>query len=135
MQISIDNSRNLSEKVSGSLTDIIENTKLSSTKISSMTERLNKQRTESASITQAVQSLLNDTRIIRHLSEEAQTADTEVARTMADIGDLFLNITAILSRQREQSSELYQFMAHIQAVVEENLNNVDILNSCINESL
>ena len=135
MQSSIGKSRSLSMEVSGSLTDIIDNTKISSGKISSMTERLNKQRSESSAISQAVQSLLNDTRIIRHLSEESQTADTEVASTMADIRDLFLHITEILTKQRDQSMELYQFMAHIQAVVEENLNNVDILNSCINESL
>ena len=133
MRNSIGKSRSLSDEVSGSLTDIINNTKLSSNKISSMTERLNEQRAESASITQAVQSLLNDTRIIRHLSEENQAADEAVAVTMADIRDLFLNITDILSRQKDQSSELYQFMAHIQAVVEENLTNVEILNSCINE--
>jgi|GEM_PF-2507860 len=134
MQKSIGKSRDLSGEVTESLTGIITNTKLSSEKINSMTNRLNEQRNESASISQAVQSLLNDTRIIRHLSEESQTADTEVARTMGDIRDLFLNITDILSKQREQSSELYQFMAHIQAVVEENLANVEILNSCINES-
>ncbi len=135
MKNSISNSRELSGEVTGSLTNIIGNTKISTEKISSMTTKLNEQKQESASISQAVQSLLNDTRIIRHLSEENRTADTAVAKTMADIRDLFLNLTEILSKQKDESMELYQFMAHIQAVVDENLANVDILNSCINESI
>jgi len=135
MKNSISSSRELSDEVSGSLTSIIDNTKLSTSKISSMTAKLNEQKIESAAITQSVQSLLNDTRIIRYLSEENQTADAAVTQTMAEIRDLFINITDILSKQKDQSMELYQFMAHIQTVVEENLANVDILNSCINESM
>ncbi|MBB6481383.1 methyl-accepting chemotaxis protein [Spirochaeta isovalerica] len=133
MKDSIGNSRELSEKVSGSLTNIIENTKVSTEKIKSMTDRLNKQKKESAAISQSVQGLLNDTRIIQHLSEESRKADIAVAGTMEDIRSLFLNITEILSGQKDQSTELYRFMAHIQEVVEENLRNVDILNSSIEE--
>lgn len=135
MKNSISNSRELSGEVTGSLTNIIDNTKISTDKISSMTVKLNEQKQESASISQAVQSLLNDTRIIRHLSEESRTADTAVAQTMAEIRDLFLNLTDILSQQKEESMELYQFMVHIQTVVEENLANVDILKSCIDETI
>lgn len=135
MKESIDNSRTLSDRVSGSLTNIIDNTKISTKKITSMTDRLNDQKRQSAAISQSIQGLLNDTRIIRHLSEEGQTADIAVAQTMAEIRDLFLHITEILSKQKDESIELYNFMAHIQAVVEENLTNVDILNSCINETL
>ncbi|MBN2658471.1 MAG: hypothetical protein JXR86_15535 [Spirochaetales bacterium] len=133
MKISISNSRDLSDKVSGTLSSIIENTRESTEKIKSMTDRLNEQKRESAAIFQSVQSLLNDTRIIQHLSEESRKADSAVARTMEDIRSLFLNITEILSGQKDQSMELYHFMALIQEVVEENLRNVDILNSCVNE--
>jgi methyl-accepting chemotaxis protein len=133
MKTSINKSSELSEKVSGSLSNIIENTRTSTEKINSMTERLNEQKSESAAISRSVQGLLNDTRIIQHLSEESRKADMAVAKTMEEIRDLFLNITEILSSQKDQSLELYEFMAHIQDVVEENLKNVDILNSCIKE--
>jgi len=133
MKTSIANSRELSEKASGSLSNIIKNTKISTDKIKSMTERLNEQKKESAAILQSVETLLHDTRIIQNLSDESRKSDIAVTKTMDDIRALFLSITEILSSQKDQSMELYHFMAHIQSVVEENLKHVEILNSCINE--
>lgn len=133
MKSSIEQSRELSNRVSGTLDSIIGSTKISTGKIVSMTEKLNEQKKESAAIHNSVVSLLRDTQIIRDLSEESRKADTSVAKTMGEIRDLFLSITEILTNQKDQYQELYQFMAHIQTVVEENLSNVDILQSCIAE--
>jgi len=133
MKTSISNSRELSDKASVSLSNIIDNTKISTDKIKSMTERLNEQKKESAAILQSVETLQSDTQVIKRLSQESRKSDIAVAKTMDDIRALFLSITEILSSQKDQSMELYHFMAHIQSVVEENLKHVDILNSCINE--
>ncbi len=131
MKAIIEKSNMMADEVYTRLFNIIDESKRSAVKINDITAMIEEQKTQSATILQAVEMLLNDTSQINMLCEQEQQDDEKIKTTLLDFKNSFEGITGLLREQEQKEMELHASINSIREVMSENLKNVDILNSSL----
>jgi hypothetical protein len=131
MKAIIEKSNMMADEVYTRLFNIIDESKRSAVKINDITAMIEEQKTQSATILQAVEMLLNDTSQINMLCEQEQQDDEKIKTTLLDFKNSFEGITGLLREQEQKEIELHASINSIREVMSENLKNVDILNSSL----
>ncbi|MEJ2663043.1 MAG: methyl-accepting chemotaxis protein [Spirochaetia bacterium] len=131
MKAIIEKSNMMADEVYTRLFNIIDESKRSAVKINDITAMIEEQKTQSATILQAVERLLNDTTQINMLCEQEQQDDEKIKTTLLDFKNSFEGITGLLREQEQKEIELHTSINSIREVMSENLKNVDILNSSL----
>ena len=125
----------LSDEVNAQLIKIIDRIKQVSEKIDKFTLVIGEQKEQSSNIYSAVKELMKDTLTIKHLSENEQQENGKIKKNLTTLQDTFTVIDSLLKNQIEQGKELKNRMDDIKNVTKENLDNITLLNSSLENAV
>lgn len=134
MQETIKKSNILAEKVEQSLSNIIEKSRHSAANINDITRLIQDQKAESLQILQDVQSFSVDINTLKELTVKEVSENEKVKDSLTELINTFLSITNQLNDQMSKGELLQKLLTDINAVMDDNIENVEILQQCISEA-
>lgn len=129
MFIIIDESTKYSDEVSESLLNITQSTKKSSQMVGNISSLIDEQKSEFTSILDSVKSLLNDTVMIKELTEKEQEEGKEDKRILMELISSFKDITELIKTQTSKEEDLINAIKSINNIINENMKHIHTLNN------
>jgi methyl-accepting chemotaxis protein len=131
MTRSITESTKLSEQVADHLLKIIEKAADSADMIAGVSVHINEHKVEASAIREGTDMLLQETLSIRSMTEEDFAENENLKLTLFTLKKSFIDMTAMLSRHNESQNIIREAIGHIQDVLSDNLNTIDILKEAL----
>jgi len=127
MESAIENSTDLSLKVSTGLNEIIDQAVESSEMMAKTKSEIEFQQIETKEMLFSLQSLIDDTRTIKNLSEEGRTVNQDVQLSLEDFRKTLFSFANMLMGQEKQIADLNSNIEQIEELFQENLRNSEKL--------
>lgn len=127
MESAIENSSVLSLKVSSGLNEIIDQAVGSSEMMKKTRNEIEFQQIETKDMLFSLQSLIDDTKTIKNLSEEGRTVNQDVQLSLEDFRKTLLSFANMLMGQEKQIADLNSNIGQIEKLFIENLRNSEKL--------
>ncbi|MBI9104213.1 MAG: hypothetical protein JEY99_17480 [Spirochaetales bacterium] len=127
MENAIENSTELSQKVSTGLNEIIDQAVESSKMMEKTKDEIEFQQIETKEMLFSLQSLIDDTKTIKTLSEEGHTVNQDVQISLEDFRNTLFTFANMLMGQEKQIADLKNNISQIEELFQENLKNSEKL--------
>lgn len=131
----IQDSQKLSEEVSNSLLNIINEASDHSGKIHDTLGMVEEQKKESGVIMNGTQSLLKDSLAIRDLTSTQQKENASVQNTLKEVKLLLEEIAASLESQKASAGAIQASIGKMNGILRENRKQIDTLQDAVNGSV
>ena len=127
----IKTSEDLSGDVSQSLQTIIQKIQSTAELANTIKDRLADQQAETRGIQQALEELLENTRIVESISQANTEEDKQFSSMLTELTDTFLSIIGMIAEQQAENERLQEHIRNIEEQNGKNFQNVGILNSSV----
>ena len=135
MDDTIKKSDSLAEEVGASLYNIITQSQNSAEKIEHITQLIQEQKARSLRIMQDVKSFLENSNSLKVSSEKEIVENENIKKSLRNLKNTFVSMTEQLKEQLSKGEDLQQFLEKVNIVMKENVENVTILNQCVEDAI